>query len=168
MPTQNTSISSFTRRRILGLGGAGAMGGLACYFGWPASETPQAPTVRARDKQTPAGQAGIQETAQATVAPSPGALRRDDFLPHLNSQFRLGSASGTCKLIEVGPARKLASPTTEYVSFSLLFAAPTGFLAESQIHPLSHEKMKTMELFISPVGQSKDHVYLEAVCCQRV
>ena len=168
MPTQNTSSPSFTRRKILGLGGAGAMGGLACYFGCPGNETPQAPTVAAPHKQTPAAQAGIFESAQSTTAPSPGALRRDDFLPHLHSQFHLGSASDTCKLIEVGPVQRLASPTTEYVSFSLLFAAPAGFLTESQIHSLSHEKMKTMELFISPVGQSKDHVYLEAVCCHRV
>jgi len=168
MPTQDSTTPTFTRRRILGIGSAGAIGGIACYLGWPSSETPQSATVAAPRKKATAAQTEIPETARSAAALSPGALRRDDFLPHLNSQFRLGSASDTCKLIEVGAAQKLVSPTAEYVSFSLLFAAPAGFVTESRIHPLSHAKLDTMELFISPVGQSKDYVYLEAVCCQRV
>ncbi|MEO5714172.1 MAG: hypothetical protein ABIT37_11850 [Luteolibacter sp.] len=168
MPTQESSNHSFTRRRILGLGGAGAVGGLACYLGWQGRETPQTAAVSAPRREAPATQVEIPETAQSAAAHATGALRRDDFLPHLNSQFRLGSAGETCKLVEVGAAQKFMGTTAEFVSFSLLFAAPAGFVAESRIHPLGHAKLETMELFISPVGHSKEHVYLEAVCCQRV
>ena len=167
MDTHDTSTSSFTRRRILGLGGAGAVGGLACYFGWPSNETPQTRASATPHAATPASPPQPMETAASESAPAAGALRRDDFLPHLKSEFRLESAGTGCKLVEVGAAQKLVSPTAEYVSFALLFTAPAGAVIESRIHQLSHAEMETLDLFISPVGQSKEHVYLEAVCCQR-
>ncbi len=168
MPTSDLSSTSLTRRKVLGIGGAGAIGGLACYLGWP-SGGKLSPSFSSDVRQPAlAAEAEMPESAESNARPADGMLRRNDFLPHLNSQFRLGSASETCKLIEVGAEQKITSPTAGFVSFSLLFAAPAGFVAESKIHALSHAKLGTLELFISPVGDSKERVYLEAVCCQRV
>lgn len=168
MTTRDHSNHSFTRRRILGIGSVGAMGGLACYFGWTSSETLRTAVVSAPRKGLPASETEAPEITPSESAPAAGVLRREDFLPHLNSQFQFGTAGDTCRLVEVGDARKLASSTAEYVSFSLLFAASAGSVTDSKILPLSHAKLDTMELFISPVGQSEMHLYLEAVCCQRV
>jgi hypothetical protein len=168
MPTHDRSNLILTRRRILGIGSAGAVGGLACYLGWPSGKISQTAAVVAPRQGFSVAPADIPETSPSEPALVPGALRRDDFLPHLNTRFQLGTAGDTCMLIEVGDARKLVSPTAEYVSFSLLFAAPAGSAIDGVTQLLRHPKLDTMELFISPVGQSKEHVHLEAICCQRI
>ena len=93
--------------------------------------------------------------------------RREDFLPHLKSVFRLDSSTN-CTLVDVGAAQKLVSPTAEFTSFSLLFTAPAEFVAESRICQLTHGKMEPLDLFLSPVGRSKEHVFLEAIYSQRI
>jgi len=96
-----------------------------------------------------------------------GVILREDFLPHLKSVFLLDSGT-RCTLAEVSAARKIVSPNSEFTSFALLFATPSGFVAESKIYHLTHPQMGPMELFLSPVGRSAEHVHLEAVCSQRV
>lgn len=113
-----------------------------------------------------------QQPEPLTESPAPGSpklagtLRRDDFLPHLKSAFQLDSGSH-CTLIEVGTAHRLVSPTAEFTSFALLFAAPIEFAPDSKIYHLSHGQMGPLDLFLSPVGRSKEHVHLEAVFSQR-
>lgn len=155
---------SLTRRRILGWGSAGAIGGVAGYLGWPRHESGAVTEVRPPAAKSSAATPEPQPSAPPTVA---GGIRRDDFLPHLKSTFHLDSGN-RCTLVEVSAARETASATASFSSFSLLFAAPVDSPVESRIHQLSHPQMGTLDLFISPVGQSKEHVYLEAVCSQRV
>lgn len=138
MHPSKTSNLSVTRRHILGMGGVGIIGSLACSMGLRAESSP------------------------GVVIP-----KREDFLPHLNTDFRVGSSGTSCSLIEIGEAQKVISPTAEFLSFSLIFAASKETMLESQIHPLSHRQLGAMELFLSPVGQSKDFVHLEAICCHR-
>jgi hypothetical protein len=95
-------------------------------------------------------------------------LRREDFLPHLNSEFRVGPSGAPCTLVEVGATQTQIGRDARFISFSLLFSAPRGFAAESGIQRLAHGEMQTMELFLSPVGRADDRVHLEAVCSQRV
>ncbi len=162
-----TSKSSPTRRRILGWGGAGMIGGLAGYWGVrhqpseteiKASTAPPLPSAATPPESPP--------DSPASKTPShTGEIRRDDFLPHLKSAFQLDSAT-RCTLVEVSAARKMISPTAEFTSFSLLFTAPTGFAADSKIYHLTHAKMGAMDLFLSPVGRSNEQLHLEAVCSQ--
>ncbi len=94
-------------------------------------------------------------------------MSREAFLPHLKSTFLLDSGS-SATLLNVSTAQQTASSTSTFVSFSLLFSAPAGSPAESRIYQVTHPKMGELELFISPVGHSKELVHLEAICSQRV
>lgn len=91
--------------------------------------------------------------------------RREDFLPHLNSTFRLDSAAD-CTLVEVSAMQKHLSPSGQFSSFSLLFKVPDSFAAQSKIHELLHAQLGAMDLFLSPIGHGQQH--LEAVFSQRV
>ena len=155
---------SLTRRRILGWGSAGTIGGIACYLGWPRPESGSVTEVKQPLPKASATTPEPQPSAPPTVS---GGIRRDDFLPHLKSTFQLDSGN-RCTLVEVSAAMETASATASFTSFSLLFAAPADSPVESRVHQLTHPQMGTLDLFISPVGQSKEHVYLEAVCSQRV
>lgn len=160
-PPQDPSAASPTRRKILGWGGIGVVAGVTGFLGWPRlGKTADTPAVAASSTTV------RPESVPTDPAPPAGSIRREDFLPHLNSEFQLDDTS--CKLIDVSAAESLVSPTARFTSYSLLFAAPKDFVAESRIHRLSHARMETMDLFLSPVGKPGERVYLEAVCSQRV
>lgn len=166
MPSHDSLNDHPTRRRILCMGGIGAVGGLACYLGWPQKKEKLATAAKTPVSTSPASPR-LDESEPQQISQRSGGIRREDFLPHLKSAFQLDSA-GTCTLIQVGAAEKMTSPTGDYLSFSLLFTAPADFITESKIHRLTHPKMEAMDLFISPVGDSKERVYLEAICSQKV
>ncbi len=162
--------SNCTRRRILGWGGAGALGGLAGYLGWPSE-----PTVRSQPQEI----SSTRERNRSGATPSEASISevagdgslRDDFLPHLNSRFRIDSLSQTgvdCQLVEIGAMQQLSGNAGNFTSFSLLFTAPVEFAAESRTYQVSHREMGVMEIFLSPVGSSENGLYLEAVFSQRV
>lgn len=168
-PTPDSPTIPFTRRRVLGWGGAGVIGGLAGYWGWqhPPTETAiEAPAASARPLAANPPESLADSSSAGALPPADGILR-EDFLPHLKSAFQLDSGT-RCTLVEVGPAQKLVSPTAGFTSFSLLFTAPIDFAAESKIYHLTHGRMIAIDLFLSPVGRSKEHLHLEAVCSQRV
>jgi hypothetical protein len=161
--TPATSPSACTRRRILGWSSMGALGGLATYLGWPSDKSTRGGNIPAATKrQAVATPPAMPGEAQ----PVADAISREDFLPHLNSQFRVDGTD--CTLVEVSTAQQMVSPSAEFTSFSLLFAGPSGFVAESRSYSLEHAKMGEMSLFLSPVGLVKDRVYLEAVLSHRV
>jgi hypothetical protein len=96
---------------------------------------------------------------------------RDVFLPHVESEFRLeyGPLSfAQCKLIEVGALQTMHTPKADFTSYSLLFTASKDFVPESRMYRLNHEILGTMDLFLSPIGKSKECVFLEAIISQRV
>lgn len=168
-PASLPSTASCTRRKLLGWGGAGAVAGLAGYVGWPRPESGRVATGH------PVGVAGSASAAcgapVAESVPVAGAMGREAFLPHLHSGFQLAVAGGadtTCTLVEVSAARTLVSPTARFTSFALMFSAPMGLVAESQVYHLQHAQMGALELFLTPVGKSAQQVYLEAVFSQRV
>lgn len=164
-----TSNTSPTRRRVLGWGGAGVIGGLAGYWGW--QTTASKTVIGASTDSTPSPAEKSSESlpdSPSSVTPARAdGLRREDFVAHLKSAFQLDSGAH-CTLVEVGAAQKLVSPIAEFTSFSLLFTAPASSSADSRIYQLTHAEMGKLNLFISPIGRSNDCVYLEAVCCQRV
>jgi len=159
--------SSCTRRRILGWGGFGIMGALAGYLGLRTNTPSKATANRANS----AGPTNATQTVPGEAPAAIGGSRRDDFLPHLHSQFRLHShdiGESVCELVEIGPPQRLVAKTGEFTSFSMLFAAPAGFAADSVIYQVSHPALGEMEMFLSPVGHSKERVTLEAVFSERV
>lgn len=145
------------------------IGGLAGYWSWPRQPSgPVTGAPRVSTKPVAANPPATLAESQSSGSPSHAAgTRREDFLPHLKSIFQLDSAP-PCTLVEVSAAQKMIGPTAEFTSFSLLFSAPNDFAAESKIYHLTHGQMGTLDLFLSPVGRSKDQIHLEAVCSQRV
>ncbi len=161
----DTSNSSPTRRRVLGWGGAGVIGGLASYWGW--QQQPSETVIKAKTAVAPHSSESLPDSQSSETPSSVGGIHREDFLPHLKSAFQLDSVT-RCTLIDVGVTQKLTSPTAEFTSFSLLFAVPITFVPESKIYQLTHQQMGPMEVFLSPIGVSKEQMHLEAVFSQRV
>ena len=161
-----TSKSSHTRRRVLGWGSAGVIGGLASYWGWPHGPS-DAVIAAAKPRPTSTPPEIQYDSPPSEILLPVSGICREDFLPHLKSVFHL-DATTRCTLIEVGDTQKLVSSTAEFTSFSLLFAASATFVPDSKIYQLSHRHLRSMEFFLSPVGRSKDQMHLEAVISQRV
>jgi hypothetical protein len=164
-PSSASGTSSFTRRRILGWGGVGAVGAITGYLTWPRHE--DGPAAVAPVTQSVPVADHPQESTGSETPSHAGVIGREDFLPHLKSTFVLDSGV-SCTLAEVGAARKLVGPTAEFTCFSLLFTAPAGLTPDSRIHRLTHRKMGELELFLSPIGLSGEVTHLEAVFTQRV
>lgn len=168
MSPQTNSSHLLTRRRILGLGGLGAVGGLAFCLGWH-DDKPEETAARDAEIPSPHPQPGATAHAEPEGSPvAPGVLRREDFLPHLNSEFRIGPSETACTLVEVGPSQTQVGKDARFISFSLLFSAPRSFAADGEIQRLVHGKLETIELFLSPVGRADERIHLEAICSQRV
>lgn len=148
--------TAWTRRRILGWGATSAAGTIIAGFaeaGQQTTATDQQPSQALAPDSTPVVIAPLQTT------------RREDFLPYLHDNFRLG-ATLDCTLVEVSALQKHPKSISEFSSFTLLFEVPVGFVLQSKIHQLLHAHLGPMELFLSPVGDSQRH--LEAVFSQRV
>ena len=92
----NSPTATWTRRRILGWGGAGAAGSFVAYMTWPSHQT--APATTAKPPTLPTASSPTAATALAQ------AMSREDFLPHLHSSFRL-EAGVACTLVEVSAAQ---------------------------------------------------------------
>ena len=159
-PSPISAARSLTRRRILGWGGVGAISGITGYLGWRRKESG---ALTGGNPPSPKSSAATSLPHSAAPQTAASGIRRDDFLPHLKTIFQLDS-SNRCTLVEVSAAMEMAN----FSSFSLLFTAPLEFTAESRIYQITHPQMDTLDLFISPIGHSKEHVFLEAVCSQRV
>ncbi|CAN5908616.1 hypothetical protein BH11VER1_BH11VER1_36980 [soil metagenome] len=167
----DTSQVSGTRRRIVAWGGVGVLATLAGYLGWPRQEKGAVPAVSKLTVKSATGNASQALSDPAEPAPIVALKGRDVFLPHVESEFRLeyGPLSVTkCKLIEVGALQTMHSAKADFTSYSLLFTASKDFVPESRMYHLSHEVLGTMDLFLSPIGKSKERVYLEAIISQRV
>lgn len=167
----DSSQVSGTRRRIVAWGGVGLLATVAGYLGWPRREEVDPVGLNKTSAKPVSG----NSTQALSHAPEPAPLvaikGRDVFLPHVESEFRLeyGPLSfAKCKLIEVGALQTMHTPKADFTSYSLLFTASKDFVPESQMYRLSHEVLGTMDLFLSPIGKSKERVFLEAIICQRV
>jgi hypothetical protein len=161
--TPTTSFPcSPTRRRILGWTGIGALAGAAGYLGLPA--------IRKTESPAPASSAARPRPASSAAQSVADPSGSERFLPHLGSEFQLEapSLSAVCRLVEVSGTEITDAPTARYATYSLLFAAPQDFPAESRIYRVTHAHMETMELFLSPVGRSDERIHLEVVLSQRV
>lgn len=155
--------ATWTRRRILGWGSAGAAGSLVASMAWPSHEA--APVTAAKPPTPSVPTAPLPASPPPTATASTREICREDFLPHLQSSFRL-KAGVDCTLVEVGAAENHVTSVGQFTCFTLLFKAPLGSAVPSEVHSLLHDKMGAMDLFLSPVGRTTEH--LEAVFSQRI
>ncbi len=89
-------------------------------------------------------------------------LKRTDFVPHLNSKFRMALANAKVpelELIEVHEGIK--SPVQE--AFALVFRAALEAPRLAQMFTLEHAVLGTLPLFLSPFRVDSDGLYYEAV-----
>jgi hypothetical protein len=80
-----------------------------------------------------------------------GALRIDDFTPHLDAVFDMQTAAGAVplKLAKVDP---VGDSGRAGGAFSLIFVAPQGPWLTQGIYPVPHPVLGMMEIFLVPVG----------------
>ena len=99
---------------------------------------------------------GATSRALSVVAglSSPG-LRRSTFRPHLGSAFTFAGEEGSFQavLTEVGNVK--TAPRDDDRKFRMLFKA-TGARPVGGTYRLSHRKIGSMALFVSPVGAAGD------------
>lgn len=84
-------------------------------------------------------------------SPDIATLSIDDFEPHLNAVFEMGSSRGMVPLTlakteSAGRAQRAGG------AFSLLFVAPAGPFLPQAIYPVRHPALGTLEIFLVPVG----------------
>jgi hypothetical protein len=165
--SSNADRQATTRRSILRWSGIGAVATITGIFGWRKAQE----SIRAARPQKATDVASVPQGEKLPPPPPTVAMSREAFVPHLDSEFVLQTDALSTKkitLIEVSAPQTLHSKTAEFTAFSLLFAAPKKFETESRVYRLIHEQMGAMDLFLSPVGDGKKRVLLEACFTQRV
>ncbi len=87
-----------------------------------------------------------------------------DFLPYLNSCFRLaaGEFSLELELVEVNDSGRKRVPESRS-SFSLLFKGTKEKFLPQQMYRIEHDKLGAMNLLIVPVREDQNGYYYEAV-----
>ena len=96
-------------------------------------------------------------------------LEVTDFIKHLNTTFQFSSNTGEqveVRLVEVTEIGSSNAPTDDIKrrkSFSIVFAGPPQPILPQGIHTLHHSEMKTVKLFIVPIGQDNEGIRYEAV-----
>jgi hypothetical protein len=83
-----------------------------------------------------------------------GALRIDDFTPHIDAIFDVQTAAGVVplKLVKVDPAGDSGRAGG---AFSLIFVAPKGPWLPQGVYPVPHPVLGMMEIFLVPVGPTQ-------------
>jgi hypothetical protein len=80
-----------------------------------------------------------------------GALRIDDFTPHLDATFDMQAAGGVVPL-KLAKADPGGDSGREGGAFSLIFVAPKGPWLPQAVYPVQHPTLGTLEIFLVPVG----------------
>ena len=167
MKDSDASSHPMTRRRLLGWGGTAALGGVACYLGWPESSESPANTA-ANGTSRPNNDSIVAKYKATEESEVPGEYSHKRFAPHVGSDFQIAALNTTCRLENVGDIFASSAPAGDFVSFSLVFSTVAGSPVESAIHALQHPVLGKIDLFLSPIGPGDEKLYLEAVCCRRV
>lgn len=89
-------------------------------------------------------------------------ITRDDFLQHIGEMFRVKFAENRVfelKLEEVSEIKK----DSHQESFSIVFLAPADTPTDPLIYEVSHEKLGSFELFLSPFSGDEQRIKFESV-----
>lgn len=84
-------------------------------------------------------------------SPDIATLTVNDFEPHLDAVFEVGSPDGMVPL-RLAKTESAGQARREGGAFSLLFVAPAGPFLPQAIYPVQHPALGTMEIFLVPVG----------------
>lgn len=162
-----------TRRHLLLWGGFATLA--AVFAGWfgrsRKSPVSAEPAVGSSTEAATAGTTLADPESVATELGDP-ATAHPVYTPLLNTEFTFihpDEAKITARLIEVSPVREMVTAKGDFISFSLLFEARSGILRDGGVCRMSHPKLPTTDLFLSPVGRpEKDKIHLEACFTERV
>jgi len=170
-PAPDSPGFSRIRRALLGLGGVGLATGVASYLGLRRSDDKALQgATQGGSKATPTAPPQLSEQQPAAAVSEETPVASAKFLPHLKTNFTIQAegAGNACKLVEVSPETHQKTPEATWATFLLLFEAPAGFLAQGGICQVSHPQLEEMELFLSPIGNSKEKSLLQAAFSQRI
>ena len=90
-------------------------------------------------------------------------MTHDDFSPHKDSAFRMLGEGGAedLRLIEINHLGKTSDDAGK--PFSLVFLAPGEALWPQGIYRLVHDRMGMLEIFLVPIGPTREGMQYEAV-----
>jgi hypothetical protein len=91
-----------------------------------------------------------------------GTLTAADFEPRLNETFRLQHGEGELPL-KLHEVQRLAHAKRAGGGFSLLFVSAPGPIFSQSIHPLLHDEMGTVEMFLVPLGPGEGGNLYQAI-----
>jgi hypothetical protein len=88
-------------------------------------------------------------------------LRREQFIPYLNSQFQVGTGAEpiTLELTEVSELRS----SRHNEAFSLVFRGRNDQYLPQAMYRFQHSQLGEFDLFIVPIGQDPQGFYYEAL-----
>jgi hypothetical protein len=101
----------------------------------------------------------MSETATKTALEN---LGRDDFVPNLNTRFRLLQEDQPSIELLLVNVSELATRERQQV-FSIEFQGPVDLLLPQQMYRLDHDVLGAFELMIVPIRQDAKGIYYEAV-----
>jgi hypothetical protein len=96
-------------------------------------------------------------------------LTREDFLPHIGTDFRVSgvTAAVDLKLVEalgLGPKpERLVKPGNRALAFSLRFRGPGQPFLPQQMWKLVHPALGELGIFLVPIGREEDGFLYEAI-----
>lgn len=167
MNSDHSSVASPNRRLIVAGLGAGVCAAAVGILRWPTAAPVDALATPSPSTTAKAGPESISTKSIETpsVASTSGQFGRDTFLPHLDTRFEItaeGLGSSSTKLVKISEKDTLRNGDVSYEGFSLLFDGPLNTPADGAIYRLRHAQLGEMELFLSPVGSTKDRTIFEA------
>lgn len=150
------------------IGGTGLLAGLAGTLAWPKFSGNPGKTGAVESPPLPGGATPPAPTALTPVPAS--AVSAGDFKPLLNTEFLIGSPAGETKGKLVSVSQEIRQDTFKgsFVSFSVVFEAAAAIPADGITCQVTHPEMKAMEIFLSPIGDGKRKILLEASFSSRI
>ena len=92
-----------------------------------------------------------------------GAITADDFEPHIGTEFRRVADDGHEASLQLVEVNRRGRQWQDRESFSLLFRDPGDVGLAQNLHPLQHETLGELEIFLVPVGRTEAGWEYEAV-----
>ena len=170
MPSTDSSDRngvSLTRRRMVLFGGTGVLAGLAATLAWPRFS---GTTGTRATGEKPALPAAGKASGPTAPVPSASTVDAGSFQPFIGQEFLIESPAGEkkCKLVSITPETRQDTFKGSFVSFSLIFESTGGIPADGATCRVKHPDMEPMEIFLSPIGDGKNKILLEAAFSARI
>lgn len=157
---------------MLAWGGSGLVASLLGALGWHwARRTEVAIFPVAKPAETAPRETSYSPREQSRPAAATGPMSQSSFAPYVGNTFQLeiaGAGLITARLVEVTAESTQKTPKGTFASFSILFEAPKTLFSEGGLFRVSHPIRGVIDLYLSPVGRSDKHTFMQGVLSQRV